>query len=401
MILVCAAGLQGSIADDVAKEVAIYQAHKACPIVVATAGEARFSAAAATIEVPAVHPSLAFVLSTMAGHLFGYRAALAIDALALPLRRARGAIEEVASQPELRDEPLLHLQPRLQPHWQEFRRDLLRGRYDGALEARTSARLTSLFNYAMGLMPLDAYAVEFGQPGAPGAAIDALIAELTTAIDQLTRPVDAIKHQAKTVTVGISRADEALLTVRLVRAAIGAGARREHLVYRDLRALAGLDAAVVDVLGSTRYRIDGDAAAGAATIAVVDQRGIATQLRSRTEQNPQLRGTKHLVATERQCLVARGRNDDRTVIIVPEVDQNRTAAITLLHVRFAERLPASALRGVLGSYRNRFATLADSVTETEPTFDEDLLGQMPVVDLLTEPISALADRWRLGQLQRK
>src|SRR5204863_1396419 len=87
--------LTGSTADDVAKEVAIYKAHKACPIVIATDGEARFSAAAATIHVPAAHPALAYVLSTMAGHLFGYRTALAIDSLALPLRRMRGAIEDV------------------------------------------------------------------------------------------------------------------------------------------------------------------------------------------------------------------------------------------------------------------------------------------------------------------
>ncbi|MGE3171470.1 MAG: SIS domain-containing protein [Planctomycetota bacterium] len=399
MILVCAAGLTGSTADDVAKEVAIYQAHKAAPIVIATAGEARFTAAAATIAVPAVHPSLAFVLSTMAGHLFGYRAALAIDQLALPLRRARGAIEEVASEPALRAEPLVHLAPRLQPHWLEFRKDLLLGRYDGTLEARTAARLSSLFGYALGLVPLDSYAVEFGQPGAPGVVVDALIEELTVAIDQLTRPVDAIKHQAKTVTVGISRADEALLTVPLVRAALQAGASRDHLVYRDLRALAGLDAAALQVLGSTRYRIDGEVG-GDATIHVVSQHGVAKQLRSRTAQNPQLRGTKHLVAMEKMCLVARGRNDDRTVILVPEVDQNRTVGITLLHVQLADRLPASALRGVLGSYRNRFAALSDSVTETEPTFDEALLEQMPVIDLLTESIHALADRWRQGQLQR-
>ena len=72
MILVCAAGLVGSTADDVAKEVAIYKAHKAAPIVIATEGENRFAAAHHVIPVPAVHPSLAFVLSTVAGHLFGY-----------------------------------------------------------------------------------------------------------------------------------------------------------------------------------------------------------------------------------------------------------------------------------------------------------------------------------------
>ncbi len=96
LTLVCAAGLSGSAADDVAKEVAIFRAHKSVPLVVATEGEARFGAAAGVIEVPAVHPSLAYVLSTMAGHLFGYEAALAIDAQALPLRQARAAIERSA-----------------------------------------------------------------------------------------------------------------------------------------------------------------------------------------------------------------------------------------------------------------------------------------------------------------
>ena len=45
LILVCAAGLIGSTADDVAKEVAIYRAHKAAPVVIATEGEERFPAA--------------------------------------------------------------------------------------------------------------------------------------------------------------------------------------------------------------------------------------------------------------------------------------------------------------------------------------------------------------------
>ena len=78
-------------------------------------------------------------------------------------------------------------------------------------------------------------------------------------------------------------------------------------------------------------------------------------------------------------MVARG-HDDRTVILVPEVDQNRTVGITLLHVRLAERLPAATLRSVLNDYRNRLAALTDAVTETEP-------------------IASLAGRWRQGLLK--
>ncbi|CAN5791731.1 glutamine--fructose-6-phosphate transaminase (isomerizing) [soil metagenome] len=97
LVLVCAAGLSGSNVDDVAKEVAIYRAHKAAPIVIATDGEERFSSALAALTVPAVHPDLAFVLAVVVGHLFGYEAALAIDAQAQPLRETRAAVETVVA----------------------------------------------------------------------------------------------------------------------------------------------------------------------------------------------------------------------------------------------------------------------------------------------------------------
>ena len=98
LILVCAVGLGGSNADDVAKEVAYHRAHRAAPIVITTRGEDRFSSAAEIIEVPPVHPDLGFVLSAMAGHLFGFEAALVIDASARPLREARAMIQEAATR---------------------------------------------------------------------------------------------------------------------------------------------------------------------------------------------------------------------------------------------------------------------------------------------------------------
>ena len=114
------------------------------------------------------------------------------------------------------------------------------------------------------MVPLDAFAVEYGRVGTPRVLIEDLTMALTAAIEELTRPIDAIKHQAKTVTVGISRADEGLLQVGLVREALDAGAARDRLSYRSLRALAGLDPAVADVVGYTRYVVEGDVASHAA-----------------------------------------------------------------------------------------------------------------------------------------
>ena len=81
-------------------------------------------------------------------------------------------------------------------------------------------------------------------------------------------------------------------------------------------------------------------------------------------------------------------------MIVPEVQAGKSTGLTLLHVRFHDTISAAAMRGVLSGYRNRYSALRDLVTETEPTFDEDRLAEVPVVELLTTPVHILADRWR-------
>jgi glucosamine--fructose-6-phosphate aminotransferase (isomerizing) len=172
------------------------------------------------------------------------------------------------------------------------------------------------------------------------------------------------------------------------------GIPRDGLTYKILRTLVDLDAAVARVSGFTRYRIEGDPDADDATIALLDRGGIAVGMRSRTETDPRLRGTKQSVASERQVFVTRGRVDDRIVAIVPEVKGITTVGLVLLHLELPEHLSADVARGVMSGYRHRYTALRGAVTETEPEFDDARLGIVPVVDLLTLPIASLADRWR-------
>src|SRR4051812_3903036 len=393
LILVCAAGLVGGTADDVAKEVAIYKAHKATPIVFATEGDERFAAAAAVLTVPSVDSALAFVLSAMVGHLFGYEAALAIDGSARPLREAREVIEHALISSHTGDDVLQFVQHGIGQHADRFAEGLRSGLYDAHLEASTAVRLSALLTDLRDDLPLEAYHRATGKVSTPGVMIDDLTASLTRAIEELTRPVDAIKHQAKTVTVGISRSDEGVLDRPLVQATLAAGAGRDALTYHTLKVLADLDPAVLAVAGFTRYRIDGDPA-GDAQISIVDRGGLSVGVPSRVERNPQLVGTKRRVAAERQVLVARGRSDNRTVIMVPEVKAGVCGGIPLLHVQFHDRWPPDVMRGVLQVYDRRYDRLVDWVTETEGVFRDDLLGELSVADLLIAPISDAADQWR-------
>ena len=394
MVLVCAAGLHGPNADDVAKEVAIYQAHKAAPVVIVSEGEeSRFQVSARdVVTVPATEPALAFVLSAMVGHLFGYEAALSIDAQARVLRGVRGVIERTAGSGAATDLTLEQVGPQLAEAAEPFLRGLRDGSYNGNLDASTAVRVASLLRYATGELPLESYESESGKIGSPAAVLTDLVEALTEAIDELTRPVDAIKHQAKTVTVGISRSEDALFGIPLVKATLDAGAAPDTLGYRALRTLGALDEAVAEVLGFTRYRIEWSP--GTPTAAVLDQGGVARGLPSRTERDPRLLGSKHRAAEEREVTVVCGASDGRTVVLVPEVKGQQVVGMTLLHVTFRDRLPAERMAAVLSGYRTRYNALADAVTETEPAFDVERLGREPIVELLTEPVYELARRWR-------
>ena len=392
LTLVCAAGLDPSTARDVAKEVAIYAAHRGAPVVLTDDAELA-AATPSAVLLPAVAPEIAFVPVTMAGHLFGYEAALAIDAGAEPLRRTRGAIEAALdAEPDGAvadaEELLARLGTDIAAGAERFGAGLRAGDYDGHLPAGVASRLESLFRYATGVLPLGAFELDFGEMGTPAGVLERLLAALTEAIEELTRPVDAIRHQAKTVTVGISRSEEALLRVPLTGAVLAAGAPAERIGYEALAALAGLDRAVSGVTGHIRYVIDGE------RIEIAERAGVAAGSASRVSGDPTLRGTKRQVARERRVLLTRGLRDGRLILLVPETRAGAVVGLVLLHVELHERLEATAAVEVLARYRDRLRRLRYAVTETETSFDESLLAEVPTEELLVGELRSVAARWR-------
>ena len=394
MILICATGLNASMQSDVTKEVAIYKAHKASPIVITDNGAA-YPDAHRVIVVPETNPKLSFILATMVGHLFGYEAALSIDSLALPFRQTRSEIERILSKsPLISAQELLDniLEP-LQVIAKSYFDGLRSGLYNGSLEASTAARISTLYRYALGSIPLDSYQIDTGKVGTPATLLEDLNAALTIGIEELTRPIDAIKHQAKTVTVGISRSDEELIQLSLITNLINAGSPRDSISYRNLRFLAAIDPAVKSFAGFIRYGIEGNVQSGTAQLHVVDRGGIAHDLTSRTERDPKLKGSKHLVALQQEVTITKGRHDQRIIILVPEVKDKQTVGITLLHVELQDFLSEQAARHVMEGYKDRYTAISDYVTETEPTFRSDILSSIPVADLLIAPIEDLLSYW--------
>ena len=148
LILVCAVGLDGSNADDIAKEVAYHRAHRAAPIVITNDGDDPLHErgrddprAAGRTE------AFGFVLSAMAGHLFGYEAAL-VDRR-LRASAARAAAPQPCRTRRSRRRPARRTSASSSAEPARVFLDGLRiGNYDGNLEAATAVRLASLLRYA-------------------------------------------------------------------------------------------------------------------------------------------------------------------------------------------------------------------------------------------------------------
>ncbi|WP_243545230.1 SIS domain-containing protein [Pseudodesulfovibrio tunisiensis] len=191
LTLVMASDLPEMVVMDTVKETTIFRAHNGSPIVFCAEDETRFDGIAeACIKVPRAGAGLDFVMETVAGHWWGIAAAQAIDAHAEPFRNARILLGEIVENPALWD------RTRFLNKLNKALERCAAGATDSALPTHVAAQLA---NYMLWLV---------NQPSAIPAAdarLDDILNILNKAIEEMTRPIDTIRHQAKTVTVGISR----------------------------------------------------------------------------------------------------------------------------------------------------------------------------------------------------
>lgn len=389
LVIVLAAGNPESVLNDVVKDVAIFKAHKAVPIVFAPEGDRRFDPyAAAVISVPAAPPLASMVLCALGGHLFGYHAARAIDENARFLSGVRAQVVEAIGDDRARGE----LPTTLAPSRREFLDRLQQDRFTSSMHPVTAVRLSSLLDLATGV------AVDTPETLAFAGALDGdvlagLVNVLGRALDECARPVDAIKHQAKIVTVGTSRPEEAMRGLVADALAV-AGVDQDALAPVDLLEIRRIQPAVREVAGLTRYVVAGLRADGSpgheTTLRVVDRRGVAASMKSRAEQGAPLAGTKRQVVSDRRLFLGVGRGDGHRIAILPMLGADRmVSGLVLLHLAFLPDLSRAAKSELLGAKLDR---LRDLVTETNRTFDLAMLDRLTPEQIVVEDASDLAER---------
>jgi len=393
LIIVCAAGARGTVIGDIIKDTAIFQAHKATVVVITDEGENRFEPYAEDVfHVPIVSEHFAPILNTLVGHIWGYYAAMAINEGSQFLfdfnKDIRKTIDDHADQGMDVYELVLEksFREKIAFFYKEFRRKKADNSFQAAMMLEAASDLTLLLKYLSGRLPVSDFEIDFGKKGTALNMLNTLFECLGESINCMSRPVDAIRHQAKTVTVGTSRISEKVEGI-LFETLIEYNIHTSQLINRNIIVLKNLQEIVSDIKGAIFYRIGGLNLLGEptdeTTIEIIKKDGVLKPIPSRVETDSLLKGTKRIIVREGNVYIGKGRKDDRSIIVIPIISAspatpNMIEYMLLLNISFKENVPLTVKIKALGGKHERIKNI---VQENSVVWDERHIELVEMKDL--------------------
>lgn len=391
LIIICAAGTRNTVLGDIIKDTAIFQAHKATPIVIATEGEKRFDPFAEDVfHVPPVSEHLSPILNTLVGHIWGYYAALAINDGSRFLYNFRedvlSTLNDYAGKGLDVYEVVLEkpFREKMAEFYNQLRLKISQNRFPSAVAHASD--LTLLFKYLSGRLPVSDFEIDFSKKGTASNMLNTFFAYMGESINYMSRPVDAIKHQAKTVTVGTSRISEKIEGI-LFDVLAHADLNTSQLTNSNIIVLKNLQEIVKDIKGSILYNITGLNLLGETTedtsIKVLKKEGVLKPIPSRVEKDTRLQGTKKIIVRQGNVYIGKGRKDDRSIIIIPAYSSSHDTPniieyLLLLNISFKENIPLNTKVKALGG---KFEHIKNIVQENSIVWEDKYLEYIETEEL--------------------
>jgi glutamine---fructose-6-phosphate transaminase (isomerizing) len=397
LIVVCAAGNKGDVINDIIKDTAIFKAHNAATIVIATEGEDGFRRYAdSLIYVPEIEERFSPILTTMAGHLWGYHAAKALHNESRFLFDFRKEINDYLSESFNKGIDIYHivldriLQEKTAKFFSQFKQRLHEKRYAAAMAPTTASDLTLLLKYLSGRLPTSDFELDFGTSGTAPNMFAAFFTCMSEAVNDLARPIDAIRHQAKTVTVGTSRIWAPVQGI-LFDSLTVSGFDTGNLTNKNVLVLTHLQEIIEEVKGETLYEISGLAYTGEplddSKIKLIQKRGTSLGIISRIEGQQELKGTKRIIVKSGNVFI--GRVDDRSIVIIPLIKKGpHVDHLMLLEVGFKKNIE---LRKKVRALGEKYTHIKNIVEEMGLPWTDELLDLPTIEDLFGRSAEKIAE----------
>ncbi len=414
LIIICAAGTRESVLRDIIKDTAIFHAHKATPIVITDEGEDRFDDYAADVfRVPRVSEHFAPLVNTLVGHLWGYYAALSLNEGSEFIFNFQQDIKELISDYKRmgRDayEVILEndFREKIASFYYEFTRLRREKKIPAILGINNATNITLLLKYLSGRLPVADFEIDFGRKGTPANMLDDFFKNLSKAINTMARPVDAIKHQAKTVTVGTSRIEEKDEIFNFTQQFEGVIFNEiaandlsiSQITNKNVLVIKNLQEVISRVKGALLYKISGLNLLGEPTsgirIDVINKTGSLVHETSRVETGHQLRGTKNIILREGNVYIGKGRKDGRSILIIPVISAASDSSVieNLLSINVSfKRADQVSMLNKIKALGGKYIRIKDTILETDSVkWDDTLLNIISIEDLFGDSAEKIAD----------
>jgi len=354
------------------------------------------------LHVPPAAEHLAPILNTLVGHLWGYYGALAINEGSRFVHRFRESVRQAVERHRAQGldvyEMVLEKSFRtlIAEFYTEFRLLRAQRRIPAILGYEAASDLILLMKYLTGRLPVQDFDLDFGVKGTAANMLNRLFDCLGELINSMARPIDAIKHQAKTVTVGTSRISEApegILFEALSRRSLSASL----LTPSNTLVLKNLQEIISRIEGSITYRIERLDLLGEptqeTTIHVLHKDGILAEIPSRVETDNRLKGTKRIIVRAGNVYIGKGRKDDRSILVIPVLSTdpeapNRIAHLLLLNVGFRDAVPLADRIKALGG---KFEHIKNIVQENSLLWEDAYLDEVPIEELFGRSAEKIAE----------
>jgi glucosamine--fructose-6-phosphate aminotransferase (isomerizing) len=406
LIIICAAGTRENVLADIIKDTAIFNAHKATPVVITEEGEERFDLYAKSVfKIPKIKEHFAPVLNTLVGHLWGYYAALAINESSSFMYSSRFEIKEVFDEFLNKGNNIYEVllektfREKITQFYYEFSKKRMGNKFPAIMGLNTVTNITLLSKYLSGRLPVSDFEIDFQVKGTPANMLDAFFKTLGDAINIMARPVDAIKHQAKTVTVGTSRIVEKFEGI-IFDELTSNGITIAQITNKNVVVLKNIQDVLSKIKGSLLYKVSGLDLLGGPTqdtkIKVISKRGSIKNSTSRVESDSRLKGTKNIIVREGNVYLGKGRKDGRKILVIPilsssSLTSNKTEHILSLDIDFKNDNEVTLLKKIKG-LGGKFARIKDLILESASLkWDDKLLNLVTVEELFGDPAEITAE----------
>ncbi len=407
LIIICAAGTRESVLGDIIKDTAIFHAHKATPVVITTIGEDRFDIYAKDVfKIPETKEHFAPILNTLVGHIWGYYAALAINEGSRFMYEGKVEIQDLLDEYTAMGhdvyEVLLEKRFRetIAQFYNKFSKKRRQGTFPAVMGLDIVANITLLLKYLSGRLPVSDFEIDFEIKGTPSNMLDTFFNTIGKAVNTMARPVDAIKHQAKTVTVGTSRISEKFegpvfdeLTAN--------GIQLSQITNKNVLVIKNLQEVIAGINGAFLYQISGLSLLGDVTeetkIRIVNKTGLLKNDTSRVETDSKLKGTKNIIVREGNVYIGKGRKDNKNILVIPGISSNPATPniieyILSLNIRFKTSNDVPLLKKIkaLGGKYNR---LKDWILESDNIkWDDKYLNLVEVETLFGDTAEKVVEQ---------